>query len=79
MSKIGAYNLDLQERANELGYETVMDAMNNGYELISGQLVQSVEIAFEERKKKNMEVLDRAIEQVDDELKKELEELKGEL
>lgn len=31
MSKIGNVNLALQEQANELGYSTVQEAMDNGY------------------------------------------------
>ena len=30
MSKIGAYNLQLQEQANELGYGTVQEALDDG-------------------------------------------------
>lgn len=31
MSKIGGINLDLQDQANELGFSTVQEAMDNGY------------------------------------------------
>lgn len=31
MSKIGNLNLELQEQANELGYSTVQEALDNGY------------------------------------------------
>lgn len=31
MSKIGQVNLDLQEQAEELGFETVQEALDNGY------------------------------------------------
>lgn len=34
MSKIGNLNLELQEQANELGYDTVQEALDNGYEVI---------------------------------------------
>lgn len=30
MSKIGRVNLELQEQANELGYDTVQEALDNG-------------------------------------------------
>lgn len=30
MSKIGALNLELQEQANELGYSTTQEALDNG-------------------------------------------------
>lgn len=31
MSKIGKANLDLQEQAEELGFESVQEALDNGY------------------------------------------------
>lgn len=31
MSKIGNYNLELQEQANELGFENLQEAIENGY------------------------------------------------
>ena len=31
MSKIGQVNFELQEQANELGFETVQEALDNGY------------------------------------------------
>lgn len=31
MSKIGNYNLELQEQANELGFESLQEAIENGY------------------------------------------------
>ena len=34
MSKIGQFNLDLQEQANELGFSTVQEATDNGYVII---------------------------------------------
>ena len=34
MSKIGGVNLDLQEQANELGFSTVQEALDNGYRAI---------------------------------------------
>ena len=33
MSKIGNMNLELQEQAEELGFETVQEALDNGYEV----------------------------------------------
>lgn len=33
MSKIGRVNLELQEQANELGFSTVQEALDNGYEV----------------------------------------------
>lgn len=34
MSNIGKVNLDLQEQANELGFSTVQEAIDNGYVII---------------------------------------------
>lgn len=33
MSKIGRFNMQLQEQAEELGFETVQEALDNGYEV----------------------------------------------
>lgn len=33
MSKLGRVNLELQEQANELGFSTVQEALDNGYEV----------------------------------------------
>lgn len=33
MSKMGQVNFDLQEQAEELGFETVQEAMDNGYKV----------------------------------------------
>lgn len=33
MSKIGQVNLDLQEQAEELGFESVQEALDNGYRI----------------------------------------------
>lgn len=34
MSNIGKVNLDLQEQANELGFSTVQEAVDNGYAIV---------------------------------------------
>lgn len=34
MSKINRINLDLQEQANELGFSTVQEAIDNGYVVV---------------------------------------------
>lgn len=47
MSKIGSYNLILQEQANELGFETVQEALDNDYEVVDGQLTYSAEKGME--------------------------------
>ena len=33
MSKMSTLNLELQEQANELGFSTVQEALDNGYEI----------------------------------------------
>lgn len=38
MSKIGNYYIELTEQANELGFETVEEALANGYEVVRGKL-----------------------------------------
>lgn len=38
MSKISKYYLDLTEQAQELGYDTVEEALNDGYEVVNGEL-----------------------------------------
>lgn len=40
MSRIGEYNLELQEQANELGFESVQEALDNGYEVVGRKLVE---------------------------------------
>lgn len=40
MSKIGNYALALQDQANELGFSTIQEAFDNGYEDITGVLVK---------------------------------------
>ena len=37
MSKIGKVNLDLQEQANELGFSTVQEAIDNNYVVVYGK------------------------------------------
>lgn len=38
MSKMSNYYLDLQEQANELGFDTVEEAFDAGYEVDKGEL-----------------------------------------
>lgn len=40
MSKSGNYYLELQEQANELGFESVQEAFDNGYEVVGEKLVE---------------------------------------
>lgn len=41
MSKIGDYNLELQEQANDLGFSTVQEALDNGYEVVEEALIKA--------------------------------------
>lgn len=43
MSKIGQYALELQEQANELGFSTIQEALDNGYEVIEDVLTKKVD------------------------------------
>lgn len=38
MSKIGNYYIELTEQANELGFESVEDALEHGWEIRNGEL-----------------------------------------
>lgn len=40
MSKIGNYALEIQEQANELGYSTIQEALDDGYEVIEDVLTK---------------------------------------
>lgn len=40
MSKIGNYALEIQEQANELGFGTIQQALDAGYEVIEDTLVK---------------------------------------
>lgn len=40
MSKIGNYNLELQKWANDLGFSTVQEALDNGYEVLENALIK---------------------------------------
>lgn len=66
MSKIGQYALGIQKQANELGFSTIQEALDNGYEIIEDVLTKKVdsydalaelEKAHEEWKKKKKGVL----------------------
>lgn len=43
MSKIGQYALEIQEQANELGFSTIQEAFDNGYEVVGDVLIQKVD------------------------------------
>lgn len=66
MSKIGQYALEAQEQANELGFSTIQEALDNGYEVVDSVLIKKVdehdalaelEKAHEAWEKKKKEVL----------------------
>lgn len=62
MSKIGAYNLELQEQANELGFETTQQALDAGC-VVEGDcnhpvLVEPLTAAHEAWEKKKNDVLE---------------------
>lgn len=65
MSKIGQYALDIQEQANELGYSTIQEAIDDGYEVIEDTLTKvdshdalaELEEAHKAWEKKKKEVL----------------------
>lgn len=40
MSKIGNYYIELTEQAQELGFDSVEEALSNGYEVVKGNLVK---------------------------------------
>lgn len=42
MSKMGEFNLELQEQAEELGFETTEEALNAGYEVDMEAMEQGV-------------------------------------
>ena len=69
MSKIGRVNLELQEQANELGYDTVQEALDNGYEVIQrtmgaprdlDEIDREPEVWYELQKKDELEEAHKA-------------------
>lgn len=67
MSKIGDYNMELEEefrdQLNELGFETLQDALDAGYETYHGELV------------KQKDLTDKAYEQAQEDWEKEKKEV----
>lgn len=64
MSKIGAYNLELQEQANELGFETTQQALDAGC-VVEGDcghpvLVEPLEAAHRAFEREKADVLEMA-------------------
>lgn len=61
MSKIGRYNLALQEQANELGFSTVQEALEDDFSIVDGQLtydaMKGLESAHRAWEKEKAEVL----------------------
>lgn len=60
MSKMGAYNLELQEKANELGFETPAQAISAGWSENSLARLRLADIADEREKAHNAWLKDRA-------------------
>ena len=64
MSKIGNYNMELEEefrdQLNELGFEILQDALDAGYEIYHGELV------------KQKDLTDKAYEQAQEDWEKEV-------
>lgn len=84
MSKIGAVVLELQEQANEFGFETIQEATDNGFEvdMINQKLIPP------RRFNSNLEELELELAHLEweqetnakkiEELKKTIKEIKGE-
>lgn len=77
MSKIGNYNLEeeeeLREQLNELGFETLQDALNAGWELCGRDLLIKHDLSDEaygqaqkDWEKEKREILDGLNESIDD-------------
>jgi len=84
MSKIGRVNLELQEQANELGFSTVQEALDNGYEVIQrtmgaprdlDEIDREPEVWYELQKKDELEEAHEAWLREREEVLKELESL----
>lgn len=59
MSKIGKLNLDVQDQANALGYSSVQEVLDDGYEVnVHGELVEPETAAHNEWLKEKQELLD---------------------
>lgn len=77
MSKIDNYNMELEEefrdQLNELGSETLQDALNSGWGVYDGELVRQKDLsdkAYEQAQKdwekEKREILDGLNESIDD-------------
>lgn len=84
MSKIGRVNLELQEQANELGFSTVQEALDNGYEVIQrtmgaprdlDEIDREPEVWYELQKKDELEEAHKAWLKEKEEVLKGLESL----
>lgn len=79
MSKIGRVNLELQEQANELGYDTVQEALDNGYvvgtDVFGGttRLIKPIDMQKELEKAATLTKKDKSKEARKEKLKKEIE------
>lgn len=75
MSKIGRQVLLLQDQANELGFSTIEEAENYGYEVIDdgdgARLEATVEVAFRERRESllyDMIIIEQQLKKTGEEL-----------
>ena len=72
MSKIGNYNMELEEefrdQLNGLGFETLQDALNAGWEVYDGELVRQKDLsneAYEQAQKDWEKEKEEVIESLD--------------
>lgn len=84
MSKIGRVNLELQEQANELGFSTVQEALDNGYEVIQrtmgaprdlDEIDREPEVWYELQKKDELEEAHKAWLKEKEEVLESLDEI----
>jgi len=79
MSKIGNYNMELEEefrdQLNGLGFETLQDALNAGWEVYDGELVKQKDISNKLFVNDSVSLTDEAYEQAQKDWEKEKEEV----
>lgn len=61
MSRIGRLNLELQEQANELGYETTQEALQDGYDVVDGKLYLTADKVLQNARDEQLGLLDEVI------------------
>ena len=79
MSKIDNYNMELEEefreQLNDLGFETLQDALNAGWEVYDDELVKQKDIANRFFVNDSVSLTDEAYEQAQKDWEKEKEEV----